>query len=81
MGKLAITGGKPVRKKRFDPWPIFTDKEKKALKDVLENHNWGGQPFPGKHADAFGKKFAKLHTEIRVHHRKKLRHHLNDSDF
>ncbi len=62
MGKLAITGGKPVRKKRFDPWPIFTDKEKKALKDVLENHNWGGQPFPGKHADAFGKKFAKLHT-------------------
>src|SRR5580700_7674494 len=62
MGKLAITGGKPVRKKRFDPWPIFTDKEKKALKDVLENHNWGGQPFPGKHADAFAKKFAKLHT-------------------
>jgi dTDP-4-amino-4,6-dideoxygalactose transaminase len=62
MGKLAITGGKPVRKKRFDPWPIFTDKERKALKDVLENHNWGGQPFPGKHADAFAKKFAKLHT-------------------
>ena len=62
MGKLAITGGKPIRKKRFDPWPIFTDKERKALKDVLENHNWGGQPFPGKHADAFAKKFAKLHT-------------------
>src|SRR6202043_2148224 len=62
MGKLAITGGKPVRKKRFDPWPIFTDKERKALKDVLENHNWGGQPFPGKHADAFAKKFAKVHT-------------------
>src|SRR6202790_4220104 len=62
MGKLAITGGKPIRKKRFDPWPIFTDKERKALKDVLENHNWGGQPFPGKHADAFAKNFAKLHT-------------------
>src|SRR3984893_2939613 len=62
MGKLGITGGKPIRKKRFDPWPIFTDKERKALKDVLENHNWGGQPFPGKHADAFAKKFAKLHT-------------------
>src|SRR6202790_5463254 len=62
MRKLAITGGKPIRKKRFDPWPIFTDKERKALKDVLENHNWGGQPFPGKHADAFAKNFAKLHT-------------------
>src|ERR1700686_975711 len=62
MGKLEITGGKPVRKKRFDPWPIFNDKERKALKDVLESHNWGGQPFPGKHADAFGKKFAEFHT-------------------
>jgi len=62
MGKLAITGGKPVRKKRFDPWPFFTDKERKALKAVLEGHDWGGQPFPGKHADAFAKKFAKLHT-------------------
>src|SRR6202049_4507069 len=62
MGKLAITGGKPVRKKRFDPWPTFNDKERKALKDVLESHNWGGQPFPGKNADAFAKKCAKLHT-------------------
>ncbi|HUJ94245.1 MAG TPA: DegT/DnrJ/EryC1/StrS family aminotransferase [Terriglobales bacterium] len=62
MGKLAITGGKPLRAKRFDPWPIYTSKEKQALQDVLTHHNWGGQPFPGKHADAFGKKFAKLHT-------------------
>jgi dTDP-4-amino-4,6-dideoxygalactose transaminase len=62
MAKLAIAGGKPLRKKRFDPWPIYTEKEKRALQDVLTNHNWGGQPFPGKHAEAFGKKFAALHT-------------------
>jgi dTDP-4-amino-4,6-dideoxygalactose transaminase len=62
MGKLAITGGKPLRTKRFDPWPMYTTKEKQALADVLTHHNWGGQPFPGKHADAFGKKFAKFHT-------------------
>lgn len=62
MGKLAITGGKPVRKKRFDPWPIYTEKEKKQLEAVLKGHDWGGQPFPGKHAAAFSKKFAKLHT-------------------
>jgi len=62
MGKLAITGGKPLRAKRFDPWPIYTNKEKQGLEEVLKNHNWGGQPFPGKHSDAFGKKFAKLHT-------------------
>src|ERR1700675_2845679 len=62
MGKLAITGGEPSRKKRFDAWPIYTDKERQALEDVLTNHNWGGQPFPGKHGDAFGKKFAAFHT-------------------
>src|ERR1700733_15390323 len=62
MGKLAITGGEPSRKKRFDAWPIYTDKERQALEDVLTNHNWGGQPFPGKHGDAFGKAFAKFHT-------------------
>jgi len=62
MGKLAISGGEPSRKKRFDAWPIYTEKERRALEDVLTNHNWGGQPFPGKHGDAFGKAFAKFHT-------------------
>src|ERR1700741_945445 len=62
MGKLAITGGEAIRKKRFDPWPVFTEKERSALEDVLTNRNWGGQPFPGKHTEAFGKKFAEYHT-------------------
>ena len=62
MGKLAITGGEPIRKKRFDAWPMYTEKERQALEDVLTNHNWGGQPFPGKHGDAFGKAFAAFHT-------------------
>jgi dTDP-4-amino-4,6-dideoxygalactose transaminase len=62
MGKLAITGGKPVRTKRFDPWPVYAEGEKSALEDVLTNRNWGGQPFPGKHGDAFAKKFAEFHT-------------------
>ena len=62
MGKLAITGGEQVRKKRFDPWPVYSDKERHALEDVLTNRNWGGQPFPGKHSEAFNRKFAEFHT-------------------
>jgi dTDP-4-amino-4,6-dideoxygalactose transaminase len=62
MGNLAITGGQPSRKNRFEPWPYYTDAEREALDDVLTNRNWGGQPFPGKHGDAFGKKFAAFHT-------------------
>src|SRR5260370_25092109 len=62
MLKLSIRGGEPVRKKHFDPWPVYTEAERAALEDVLTNRNWGGQPFPGKHAEAFAKKFAELHT-------------------
>jgi dTDP-4-amino-4,6-dideoxygalactose transaminase len=62
LGELAITGGEPVRKKRFDPWPAYTEGERQALEDVLTSHNWGGQPFPGKHAEAFGRRFAEFHT-------------------
>ena len=62
MGKLAITGGKPLRTTPFTKWPMATKEEGRALDDVLKGSNWGGQPFPGKHASAFAKKFAKLHT-------------------
>src|SRR5260370_33806424 len=62
MGKLAITGGKPVRKAAFPAWPMGTEQEARALRDVLESSKWGGQPFPGKYAAAFARKFAEAHT-------------------
>jgi dTDP-4-amino-4,6-dideoxygalactose transaminase len=62
MGKLAITGGEPLRKTPFTAWPISTKEEALALEDVLSSTKWGGQPFPGKHASAFATKFAEFHT-------------------
>jgi dTDP-4-amino-4,6-dideoxygalactose transaminase len=41
---------------------MATKEEARALEDVLTSSNWGGQPFPGKYATAFAKKFAKVHT-------------------
>jgi dTDP-4-amino-4,6-dideoxygalactose transaminase len=61
MGKLAITGGKPVRKKPFTAWPIYTQDEARGLQKVLASRNWGGFPFPNKIADSFARKFAKFH--------------------
>jgi dTDP-4-amino-4,6-dideoxygalactose transaminase len=61
MGKLAITGGKPLRRKLFSPWPIFTPRERQALLKVLKSRNWGGYPFPNKIAHAFAQKFARFH--------------------
>jgi dTDP-4-amino-4,6-dideoxygalactose transaminase len=62
MGKLAITGGEPLRKTPFTQWPLAGKEEARALEDVLTSSKWGGQPFPGKYADAFAKKFAVAHT-------------------
>ena len=62
MGKLAITGVEPLRKAPFTQWPFATKDEMAALEDVLTSSKWGGQPFPGKHAQAFATKFAEVHT-------------------
>jgi dTDP-4-amino-4,6-dideoxygalactose transaminase len=61
MGKLAITGGKPVRKKPFTLWPAYTQQESRGLEKVLASRNWGGYPFPNTLADAFAQKFARFH--------------------
>lgn len=61
MGKLAITGGKPVRRKPFAPWPVYTKKEERAVARVLASRNWGGYPFPNRIADSFAQKFARFH--------------------
>ena len=62
MGKLAIVGGDVVRKAPFPVWPIGTEREARALQDVLQSSKWGGQPFPGKYAAEFARKFAEAHT-------------------
>jgi dTDP-4-amino-4,6-dideoxygalactose transaminase len=62
VGKLAITGSEPLRKTPFTQWPMSTKEEAAALEDVLTSSQWGGQPFPGKHAASFAKKFAEVHT-------------------
>ncbi|HEV2352427.1 MAG TPA: DegT/DnrJ/EryC1/StrS family aminotransferase [Terriglobia bacterium] len=61
MGKLAITGGKPVRRKPFPPWPLYTREESSGLQKVLASRNWGGYPFPNRLANSFAGKFARYH--------------------
>jgi dTDP-4-amino-4,6-dideoxygalactose transaminase len=62
VGKLAIIGGEPLRRTPFTAWPMATKDEAAALQDVLTSTKWGGQPFPGKYAASFAKKFAEVHT-------------------
>ncbi|HUI42907.1 MAG TPA: DegT/DnrJ/EryC1/StrS family aminotransferase [Terriglobia bacterium] len=61
MGKLAITGGQPVRRKPFPAWPVYDRADARALQEVLAGRNWGGYPFPNERADRFAQNFAKFH--------------------
>ena len=42
MSRLAISGGEPIRNKPFAQWPVFDERERSALNEVLESGIWGG---------------------------------------
>lgn len=44
MAKLAIHGGAPVRERLFPAWPVYGERERQLLEEVLESRIWG---FPG----------------------------------
>lgn len=54
MSQLAICGGAPVRTEPFTAWPIFGEREEKALSDVLHSRRW----FMAERLEAFEKAFA-----------------------
>lgn len=56
--KLAIKGGNPVRTKPFTKWPIFDEREEKALIEVLRSGHWGR--ISGKKNEEFEEKFSKF---------------------
>ncbi len=56
--KLALLGGEPLRKRPFTRWPIFDDRERAQLEDVLASARWGGFPSPNPKASELSASFA-----------------------
>jgi dTDP-4-amino-4,6-dideoxygalactose transaminase len=40
MARLALLGGSPVRQKAFPSWPVWDEREERALLDVLRSGKW-----------------------------------------
>src|SRR4029077_12088931 len=40
MAKLALHGGPPIRQKPFPSWPVWDEREERALLDVLHSGKW-----------------------------------------
>lgn len=59
MPKLAIHGGTPAKTKPFPAWPIFDERERQALNEVLESRVWWRTP--GTKTLAFEREFAAFH--------------------
>jgi dTDP-4-amino-4,6-dideoxygalactose transaminase len=54
-GKLAISGGKPVRETPFSNWPVFDSTEENALLEVLRSGKW----WYGKNVQEFEQQFSR----------------------
>ncbi|MCY3797576.1 MAG: DegT/DnrJ/EryC1/StrS family aminotransferase [Chloroflexi bacterium] len=59
MPKLAIHGGSPAKTKAFPAWPIYDEREREALNEVLESGVWWRTP--GTKTLAFEREFAAYH--------------------
>jgi dTDP-4-amino-4,6-dideoxygalactose transaminase len=59
MPKLALRGGKPVRKTPFPAWPLPGSEERRAMLAVLSSRKWG---IGGKEIERLERRFARLHS-------------------
>lgn len=59
MAELALKGGKKAKHKAFPLWPQFDDRERKALKEVLQSRVWWRTP--ATKTLEFEKEFARFH--------------------
>lgn len=56
MPRLAVDGGRPVRSAPWPTWPVYDEREERALLDVLHSRRWGTRQ--GDYVSAFETRFA-----------------------
>jgi dTDP-4-amino-4,6-dideoxygalactose transaminase len=59
--RLAIQGGPPVRATPWPRWPVWDEREERAVLEALRGGEWGGFPMPNRHAARFAEAFARFH--------------------
>jgi dTDP-4-amino-4,6-dideoxygalactose transaminase len=59
MSELALFGGPPAKTKPFPTWPVYDDRERRALLEVLESGIWWRTP--GTQTRRFEQRFAQAH--------------------
>lgn len=65
MSKLALYGGRPIRKRPFIPWPLYDKEEIRYLREVLRTRRWCVSQYGNRSNSMVGQfeeKFAKYHN-------------------
>lgn len=60
MSNLAAIGGSPIRAEPYPAWPVFDERDIKAVTDVIRSGKWGGYPYPGPQTAEFAYRFAEM---------------------
>ncbi|MEM1602627.1 MAG: DegT/DnrJ/EryC1/StrS family aminotransferase [Candidatus Bathyarchaeia archaeon] len=62
MASLAVRGGKPIRSRKWPSWPVFDEREVKAVEEVIRSGYWGGGVGASGPKEAeFEEKFSRSH--------------------
>src|SRR5512143_2159551 len=57
MAQLAINGGARTRTQPYPAWPVFDQRDRDAVLEVVDSGRWGGHPYPGPQTEAFTQQF------------------------
>ena len=57
--KLALDGGPAVRSAPFPSWPVWDERDERAVLEALRSGKWGAHA--GTRVTEFGRRFAELH--------------------
>lgn len=60
MATLALLGGEPVRKEPLPDWPVYDERDIRAVTEVVKSGHWGGYPYPGPKTAEFIRRFAEM---------------------
>ncbi|MBI5840392.1 MAG: DegT/DnrJ/EryC1/StrS family aminotransferase [Chloroflexi bacterium] len=60
MSELAILGGPKTRTEKYPDWPVWDERDIRAVAEVVRSGRWGGFPYPGPKTAELAKKFSEL---------------------
>jgi dTDP-4-amino-4,6-dideoxygalactose transaminase len=60
MSELAILGGPKTRTQAYPDWPVWDERDVRAVEEVVRSGRWGGFPYPGPKTAQLAQAFSEM---------------------